>query len=248
MIITVSTGPRPMLQNMAHHALMAQGMIPRSEVENHCCNQRTWRREFVMSAFPPNNGHSSPDLLLRAYEPMPRVRSLVTNQICTNFYRAARVGPELRTRHNITRGYRWGENAVKLALREPCHRSFAYRCPTCFLAAFGRLPPLRRRWASALSPTATPILNVDIWSSRISFGTTRLRTSTGIAYPIPTLEPDGEKSAVFTPINRPPELSKGPPELPGLIAASVWITLVASNPLRSEMRRLSPLMIPDVSV
>ena len=39
--------------------------------------------------------------------------------------------------------------------------------------------------------------------------------------PPPADVPDGLKIAVFTPINRPALSSKGPPELPGLMAASV---------------------------
>ena len=35
------------------------------------------------------------------------------------------------------------------------------------------------------------------------------------------LAPDGEKMAVLTPITRPAESSNGPPEFPGLMAASV---------------------------
>jgi len=48
--------------------------------------------------------------------------------------------------------------------------------------------------------------------------------STGIENPTPEDAPDGEYMAVFIPM-RFPELSKrGPPLLPGLIAASVCIT------------------------
>jgi hypothetical protein len=42
-----------------------------------------------------------------------------------------------------------------------------------------------------------------------------------MAKPMPAFEPDGERIAVVTPIRRPAESSSGPPELPGLIAASV---------------------------
>ena len=55
----------------------------------------------------------------------------------------------------------------------------------------------------------------------IKSGTTQLTTSTGIEKPIPALAPDGLYMAVFTPISRPEESNNGPPELPGLIAASV---------------------------
>jgi hypothetical protein len=58
------------------------------------------------------------------------------------------------------------------------------------------------------------------------------------------LEPDGERIAVVTPISRPAESSNGPPELPGLIAVSVWMTLEISLPLLVGRRRLRALMMP----
>jgi len=45
--------------------------------------------------------------------------------------------------------------------------------------------------------------------------------SEGIAKLIPTLLPVGLKMAVLMPMTSPSELISGPPELPGLIAASV---------------------------
>ena len=45
----------------------------------------------------------------------------------------------------------------------------------------------------------------------------------GIAKPIPTLPPEGEYIAVFTPITSPSKLNNGPPEFPLLIGASVCI-------------------------
>ena len=71
----------------------------------------------------------------------------------------------------------------------------------------------------------------------ISSGTTRLTTSTGMAKPMPALVPEGEKIAVLTPIRRPAESSSGPPELPGSIAASVWITSATSRPPLVGRRR-----------
>ena len=44
----------------------------------------------------------------------------------------------------------------------------------------------------------------------------------GMAKPTPCEPPLREKIAVFTPITSPPRLTSAPPELPGLIAASVW--------------------------
>ena len=45
----------------------------------------------------------------------------------------------------------------------------------------------------------------------------------GMANPIPMEPPDREKIAVFTPTNRPSMVTSAPPELPGLMAASVWM-------------------------
>ena len=45
-----------------------------------------------------------------------------------------------------------------------------------------------------------------------------------IAKPMPTLPPPvSEKIAVFTPITSPLRLKVGPPELPRLIGASIWM-------------------------
>ena len=41
--------------------------------------------------------------------------------------------------------------------------------------------------------------------------------------PMPTEPPDGEKIAVFTPITLPLMSKVGPPELPLLIGASIWM-------------------------
>lgn len=66
--------------------------------------------------------------------------------------------------------------------------------------------------------------------------------STGIENPTPEDAPDGEYMAVFIPI-RLPELSRsGPPLLPGLMAASVWITSWIGRPVAAELISLrSPL-------
>jgi hypothetical protein len=47
---------------------------------------------------------------------------------------------------------------------------------------------------------------------------------------MPALAPEGLKIAVFTPIRRPALSSRGPPELPGLIAASVWTSPSIASP------------------
>ena len=47
--------------------------------------------------------------------------------------------------------------------------------------------------------------------------------SEGVANPMPIEPPDGDKIAVLMPMTSPFMLNKGPPELPLLIAASVWM-------------------------
>jgi hypothetical protein len=55
----------------------------------------------------------------------------------------------------------------------------------------------------------------------INSGTTRLAMLTGMAKPTPADAPEGERICELMPIICPLELSSGPPELPGLIEASV---------------------------
>ena len=45
----------------------------------------------------------------------------------------------------------------------------------------------------------------------------------GTAKPMPTDAPEGEMIAELTPTTRPSRSKSGPPELPRLIAASVWM-------------------------
>ena len=45
----------------------------------------------------------------------------------------------------------------------------------------------------------------------------------GMAKPMPMEPPNCEKIVVLMPISRPFMLTSAPPELPGLIAASVWM-------------------------
>jgi hypothetical protein len=71
----------------------------------------------------------------------------------------------------------------------------------------------------------------------------------GTAKPIPTL-PWLPAVAIceLTPITRPRASSSGPPELPGLIGASVWMTLSMLKPLGAWISRPSPETIPEVAV
>ena len=84
----------------------------------------------------------------------------------------------------------------------------------------------------------------------ISCGTTRFRVSTGMAKLTPALYPVWVLIDVFMPITRPAESSSGPPELPGLMAASVWIApRIFRWSAESVMTSfLSPEMMPWVRV
>ncbi len=70
------------------------------------------------------------------------------------------------------------------------------------------------------------------WSS----STTRRTSLAGIEKPIPTLPPVGEIIAVLTPTTFPSMLNSGPPELPRLIGASVWIYSTSERLLMSRLR------------
>ena len=70
--------------------------------------------------------------------------------------------------------------------------------------------------------------------------------------PVPAAAPTpGTRAiALLTPITRPRLSTSGPPELPGLIAASVWIALMnaGSSPSPAETGRLRALTMPVVTV
>jgi len=57
----------------------------------------------------------------------------------------------------------------------------------------------------------------------INSGTTRCTVLAGTAKPTPWNWPVSVRMAVLTPITVPWESSSGPPELPGLISASIWM-------------------------
>src|SRR5262245_28563143 len=67
----------------------------------------------------------------------------------------------------------------------------------------------------------------------------------GTAKLIPRLPPDGDKPSVLIPITSPAILNNEPPELPRLIAASVWMKL-SKGPNR--MSRFLAETIPAVTV
>ena len=59
------------------------------------------------------------------------------------------------------------------------------------------------------------------WPAR-SLSTIGAAISAGMAKPMPTLPPVGEKIALLMPMTLPAMSNIGPPELPRLIEASVW--------------------------
>ena len=63
---------------------------------------------------------------------------------------------------------------------------------------------------------------VTFWPAT-SWVATDLTVFTGIAKPTPSLPPDSLSICELTPMTLPLASSSGPPELPWLIAASVWI-------------------------
>jgi hypothetical protein len=84
---------------------------------------------------------------------------------------------------------------------------------------------------------------------RSSTGTTARTVLDAIAKPTPTFPPEPAVwICEFTPITRALESSSGPPELPGLIGASVWIASSISKPLGAWMWRPSPETMPPVAV
>ena len=56
-----------------------------------------------------------------------------------------------------------------------------------------------------------------------SWSTTPTTVFDGTAKPMPIEPPEGEMISVLTPMTSPSRLNSGPPELPRLMAASVWM-------------------------
>jgi hypothetical protein len=72
----------------------------------------------------------------------------------------------------------------------------------------------------------------------------------GTAKPTPTfpLPEPPVRICELTPTTWPAALSSGPPELPGLMGASVWIASSIPNPLGAVIWRPSAEMMPSVAV
>ena len=70
----------------------------------------------------------------------------------------------------------------------------------------------------------------------------------GTAKPTPSLPPESLSICELTPITSPSMSSSGPPELPWLIAASVWIASSIEKLFGEVIWRCSALTIPVVTV
>src|SRR4051794_20296550 len=73
------------------------------------------------------------------------------------------------------------------------------------------------------SCTAMPILPRRTSPYSMIWSMTARAMLIGTANPMPTLPPLGARIAVLIPISRPRRSTSAPPELPGLIEASVWM-------------------------
>src|SRR5690606_9690362 len=102
-----------------------------------------------------------------------------------------------------------GPPEVTALTRTP--RVFGSR-PIASAALWVSVPPEIPRYGWATLPVA-----IICWE-------TTLTTFDGTAKPTPEFARTGDSMAVLTPMTSPFRLISGPPELPGLIAASVWIT------------------------
>ena len=70
----------------------------------------------------------------------------------------------------------------------------------------------------------------------------------GMAKPTPSLPPESLSICALTPMTLPCMLSSGPPELPWLIAASVWIESSIVKLFGDVIWRCSALTMPAVTV
>ena len=70
----------------------------------------------------------------------------------------------------------------------------------------------------------------------------------GIANPTPSLPPEELWICALTPITWPAAFSSGPPELPWLIGASVWIAFAIGKLFGASIERPSALTMPLVTV
>src|SRR5438552_2941307 len=105
--------------------------------------------------------------------------------------------------------------------------------------------PKERARSGVTDWTATPIQpRTTLPCSRI-WSTTQRTSAIGAANPMPTLPPAGLTMAALMPTTRPSWSTSGPPELPGLIDASVWMK---SSYGPAPRKRPFALTMPAVAV
>src|SRR5439155_11439224 len=109
---------------------------------------------------------------------------------------------------------------------EGCPPETCLNCGGCFCPT----TPIKPRW---------------ILPSLMSRPATNFAVLIAIAKQIPCA---GRITAVLTPMTSPFDVTRGPPELPGFRAASVWITLSINLPDCDRSERPSALTTPDVTV
>ena len=76
---------------------------------------------------------------------------------------------------------------------------------------------------------------------------TAIAVRIGMAKPIPLLSPLWLRISAFTPMTSPLMSARAPPELPGLMAASVWIMFTATSASFCKGRSTA-LTTPEVTV
>ncbi|GJD81426.1 hypothetical protein NBEOAGPD_4674 [Methylobacterium gregans] len=106
--------------------------------------------------------------------------------------------------------------------------------PAVLAGPFSSTPATSAPRAPPFSPSASAVASSTFWmrtpsqprrtspNSR-SWSMTGLAEAEGTAKPMPTEPPVGERIAVLMPMTSPFMLNSGPPELPLLMAASVWM-------------------------
>ncbi len=99
------------------------------------------------------------------------------------------------------------------------------------------------------SAISTPVQPRRTRPYRLRSIATFIARSMGMANPRPTLPPDSERMKELTPTTSPTAFTRGPPELPGLMAASVWImsTYRPAWPAEGRTERRTALTTPAVT-
>src|SRR6185312_10510661 len=97
-----------------------------------------------------------------------------------------------------------------------------------------------------ISCTSTPIHPRVTLPFFTICSSTILAVDTGIAKPIPIEPPERVKIAVLIPTRLPPTSTSAPPELPGLMAASVWMKfskVLMPRPVRPSAETMPPVTV-----